>query len=72
MRTTFRHLNKAPLILSEAYHYFIILLSKYPSSAKMWQQVDKAEDDDPHAVNEVPVHFGGLHREMVFGGEIAT
>src|SRR5690242_4201181 len=38
----------------------------------MRQQIDQAEDKDPDAVNEVPVHFGGLDREMVFGGEIAA
>ncbi len=35
-------------------------------------QVDQRENDDPHDINEVPVHLGGLDREMVFGGEIAA
>src|SRR6187551_1236739 len=35
-------------------------------------QVDQREDDDPHDIDEVPVHLGSLDREMMFGGEIAA
>src|SRR5579883_3607044 len=36
------------------------------------QQIDGAENDDPDAVNEVPVHFGGFDGKMLLLSEVAA
>ena len=51
--------------------FFCLSLNAFLPSQER-QQVHQAEDHDPHAVNEMPVHLRGLYWEMLLGSEITS